>query len=129
MEKFSPESPKRFFPLWFPIFLLFVHKWSKSLESEGFKDSVTNVRKLYEKDVKNNFFILAGSDGYPLQFIDGVIPDEIQIPGTVALNMHCSISKDMPKDLIIKLKLKKLEPFPMDVPCLNGLGSWYGFYW
>ena len=91
-------------------------------------DSVTNVRKLYEKDVKNSFFISAGSDGYPLQFIDGVIPDEIQIPGTVALNMHCSISKDMPKDLIIKLKLKKLEPFPMDVPCLNGLGSWYGFY-
>jgi hypothetical protein len=71
------------------------------------------------------FFILsAGSENYPFQFVDGEIPDEIQIPGKVPLNMHSRISEDMPIDLMIKLKLKKLEPFPMDVPCLNGLGSW-----
>jgi hypothetical protein len=41
------------------------------------------------------------------------------------MNIHVTISEDMPEDLMIKLKLKKLEPFPLDVPCLNGLGSWY----
>jgi hypothetical protein len=70
----------------------------------------------------------AGSEGYPLQFIDGVIPDEILIPGSVNLNMHTKITKDLPNDLMIKMNLKKLEPFPMDVPCLNGLGSWYGLH-
>jgi hypothetical protein len=29
---------------------------------------------------------------------------------------------------MIKLKLKKLEPFPMEVPCLDGLGSWYDLF-
>jgi len=69
-------------------------------------------------------FYAAGSEGYPLQFVDGSVPEEIEIPGTAIMNIHVTISRDMPEDLMIKLKLKKLEPFPMDVPCLNGLGSW-----
>ena len=59
-----------------------------------------------------------------IQFIDGSIPDVIYLPGTVDLNMRCSYSQDLPADLMVKLKLKKLEPFPLDVPCLDGLGSW-----
>jgi hypothetical protein len=56
--------------------------------------------------------------------LDGTVPDVIYIPGTAEMNMHCSIAADLPTDLKVKLKLKKLEPFPLDVPCLDGLGSW-----
>merc|ERR1719270_27740 len=33
------------------------------------------------------------------------------------------IKVDLPDDLVIKMDLTKMEPFPLDVPCLNGLGS------
>ena len=56
--------------------------------------------------------------------MDGSVPDVIYIPGTVNMNLHARISADLPADLMVKLQLKKLEPFPIDVPCLDGLGSW-----
>ena len=68
--------------------------------------------------------MIAGSEGYPLQLIEGSIPDVIYIPGTTLLNVRTLVKEDLPSDLMIKLKLKKLEPFPLDVPCLDGLGSW-----
>ena len=74
--------------------------------------------------VNKNLFFTAGSEGYPLQFIDGTIPDVIYLPGTVTMDLHALISQDLPADVMIKLNLKKLEPFPLDVPCLDGLGSW-----
>merc|ERR1711997_148627 len=38
-------------------------------------------------------------------------------------DMHINIKEDLPGDLMMKLELQKQEPFPLDVPCLNGLGS------
>ena len=31
--------------------------------------------------------------------------------------------EDLPSDLMMKLDLKKIDPFPMTVPCLDGVGS------
>merc|ERR1712156_1178325 len=46
-----------------------------------------------------------GFEDAPFVVLGGNSPDEIPIPGE------------------IKMDLTKLEPFPLDVPCLNGLGS------
>merc|ERR1711997_14930 len=65
-------------------------------------------------------------DGYenaPFQFISGTSPDQIPIPGEITMDMHSKITADMPADLVLKMDLQKQEPFPLDVPCLNGLGS------
>ena len=39
------------------------------------------------------------------------------------MNVMTTISEDLPADLVMKLDLKKLTPFEMTVPCLNGVGS------
>jgi len=39
------------------------------------------------------------------------------------MDIDTMLTEDMPNDLIIKLDLQKQDPFPLDVPCLNGLGS------
>lgn len=67
---------------------------------------------------------IAGSESYPFQLISGEMPEEIYLPGTVKLTVSIEIKEQLPEDLTIEMKLKKLEPFPMEVPCLNGLGSW-----
>ena len=51
------------------------------------------------------------------------MPDSINIPGTVTLNMETKITETIPEDLISELSLKKMDPFPVPVPCLNGFGS------
>ena len=55
--------------------------------------------------------------------IEGSTPDQVCMPGTTEINCHTRISEDLPMDLIIKMDLHKLTPFPMTVPCLNGVGS------
>ena len=60
-----------------------------------------------------------------MQFVGGSSPDEIPIPGQISMDIDSILTEDMPNDMVTKLNLKKLEPFPLDVPCLNGLGSWY----
>ena len=80
--------------------------------------------------------------------IEGTTPDEICMPGTTAINMHTQIRfithkfwahnlsfhfeskfdplssrEDLPTDLTLNLDLHKVTPFPMTVPCLNGVGS------
>ena len=35
----------------------------------------------------------------------------------------CHTRKDLPTDLTLNLDLHKITPFPMTVPCLNGVGS------
>lgn len=72
-----------------------------------------------------NNVISAGSENYPFQLVSGEMPDEIYLPGTVTLTTKVNVLEQLPEDLIIEMKLKKLEPFPMEVPCLNGLGSWW----
>ena len=59
-----------------------------------------------------------------MQILESTSPDEVPIPGEVTMNLHTNILADLPEDLVIKLDLQKQEPFPLDVPCLNGLGSW-----
>ena len=39
----------------------------------------------------------------------------------VALHLH--LREDLPTDLTLNLDLHKITPFPMTVPCLNGVGS------
>ena len=37
--------------------------------------------------------------------------------------MNLYFREDLPSDLMMKLDLKKIDPFPMTVPCLDGVGS------
>merc|ERR1712168_1581976 len=46
-----------------------------------------------------------GHENDALVLLEGTTPDSICMPGTTEINMH------------------KLIPFPMTVPCLNGVGS------
>merc|ERR1719266_938438 len=55
--------------------------------------------------------------------IGGNSPDTIPIPGEISMDINQLIKVDLPSDMVIKMELTKLEPFPLDVPCLNGLGS------
>merc|ERR1712029_286817 len=65
----------------------------------------------------------AGHEHDALVVIEGSTPDQVCMPGTTEINCHTRISEDLPMDLIIKMDLHKLTPFPMTVPCLNGVGS------
>merc|ERR1712241_1549892 len=40
-----------------------------------------------------------------------------------AMNFVTELTEDLPGDLVIFMKLKKLQPYPLDVPCFNGVGS------
>merc|ERR1719244_448631 len=65
----------------------------------------------------------AGHEDDILTVIGGSSPDEICMPGTMVMDVNTLLKEDLPEDLIFDLKLQKLEPFPMTVPCLNGIGS------
>ena len=67
---------------------------------------------------------LEGFEDAPFIVLGGNSPDEIPIPGEISMDIHQLIREDLPADLVLKMDLTKLEPFPLDVPCLNGLGSW-----
>ena len=55
--------------------------------------------------------------------IEGTTDEEICMPGTSHINVHTRVSEDLPSDLLIKMDLQKTTPFPMTVPCLDGVGS------
>jgi len=65
----------------------------------------------------------AGHENDPLQFIEGQMDEVICMPGTTTMNTKTEIREDLPSDLMMKLDLKKIDPFPMTVPCLDGVGS------
>eukprot|EP00091_Calanus_sinicus_P018129 TRINITY_DN4036_c0_g1_i4.p2 TRINITY_DN4036_c0_g1~~TRINITY_DN4036_c0_g1_i4.p2 ORF type:complete len:142 (+),score=45.08 TRINITY_DN4036_c0_g1_i4:329-754(+) len=65
----------------------------------------------------------AGHENDVLVVLEGTTPEEVCMPGETELNMHTRITEDLPMDLLIKMDLHKLTPFPMTVPCLNGVGS------
>merc|ERR1712212_27866 len=65
----------------------------------------------------------AGFEDAPFVVLGGNSPDTIPIPGEISMDIHQLIREDLPADLVLKMDLTKLEPFPLDVPCLNGLGS------
>merc|ERR1712080_27359 len=64
-----------------------------------------------------------GHENDALVLISGTTPDEICMPGNTVINMHTLIREDLPTDLTLNLDLHKITPFPMTVPCLNGVGS------
>merc|ERR1719474_1896063 len=55
--------------------------------------------------------------------LGGNSPDVIPIPGEIEMDIHTLFRHDLPADMVLKMDLTMLEPFPLDVPCLNGLGS------
>merc|ERR1712203_636562 len=55
--------------------------------------------------------------------VEGTTDEEICMPGTSTINVHTRVKEDLPIDLKIKMDLKKIAPFPMTVPCLDGVGS------
>merc|ERR1711971_992425 len=59
----------------------------------------------------------AGHENDPLQLIEGVMEEVICMPGTTTMNTKTEMREDLPSDLMMKLDLKKIDPFPMTVPC------------
>ena len=70
------------------------------------------------------FNILAGYEGHPFQFISGSIPEIFTLPGTATISYHAKRVTDLPADLVMGLKLKKVGPVEHDIPCIAGSGSW-----
>merc|ERR1711992_494039 len=58
-----------------------------------------------------------------MNLISGDMPATINIPSKIPLNFVTELTDELPGDLVIFMKLKKLAPFPLDVPCFNGVGS------
>merc|ERR1712107_736979 len=64
-----------------------------------------------------------GHENDVVSVIGGNSPDEVCMPGTMKVDINTLIREDLPMDTVFKLDLQKLEPFPMKVPCVNGIGS------
>merc|ERR1711872_459150 len=64
-----------------------------------------------------------GHENDAMVIIEATMPATMCMPSTVTVDIHSRNNQDMPMDLIMKLDLKKLTPFEMVVPCLNGIGS------
>ena len=69
-------------------------------------------------------FPTAGYENHPFQFISGSIPEVFTYPGPVTFSYHAKRGIDLPTDLIMGFKLKKVAPYVYDVPCTLGQGSW-----
>merc|ERR1711988_1237288 len=66
-----------------------------------------------------------GHENDVMVVIEGTTDEEICMPGNSTINVHTRVSEDLPMDLVIKMDLQKVTPFPMTVPCLDGVGSSY----
>ena len=58
-----------------------------------------------------------------IQLVSRNLPGTIHIPGEVILNFDTKVTEVIPDDIIGDVKLKRMELFPVPVPCLNGIGS------
>lgn len=67
--------------------------------------------------------LAAGHENDVMVVIEGTTDEEICMPGNSTINVHTRVSEDLPMDLVIKMDLQKVTPFPMTVPCLDGVGS------
>jgi len=65
----------------------------------------------------------AGHENDAMVLIEGSTPETICMPGSTEMNVHTRMSEDLPMDLMLNLELSKTTPFPMHVPCMNGVGS------
>merc|ERR1719500_1257695 len=63
-----------------------------------------------------------GHEDDAMVMMGGSMPESMCMPSTTKVDMHSIIKEDLPTDLMMKLDLKKLTPFHMTVPCLNGVG-------
>ena len=75
---------------------------------------------LTSAEVKN----CAGFEDAPLVVLDGTSPDVIYLDSVFQMSTKTVLSQDMPSDLQLGLALTMTDPFPLDVPCIDGLGSW-----
>merc|ERR1711994_747656 len=64
-----------------------------------------------------------GFDNPVMKLISGELPETINLPSEIPLDFVLEATEDLPADLVIFMKLKKMYPFPLDVPCFNGVGS------
>ena len=61
--------------------------------------------------------------------VSATSPDTFVFPGTAKMSFHAVRHQDMPLDLVMEFKIRKMDlPVPYDVPCRpelgNGGGSW-----
>jgi len=64
-----------------------------------------------------------GHEDDPLVLVSGTMEEELCMPGSTTMNTVTRMREDLPTDLMVQLNLQKITPFPMTVPCLDGVGS------
>ena len=69
-----------------------------------------------------------GFEDAPMQVTGGDSPDVIYIPSTFEMSTVTVLAEDLPSDLKMGLQLTMTDPFPLEVPCIDGLGSWYVYH-
>lgn len=52
-----------------------------------------------------------------------VSPDPVIVPGKMTLKFQGDLTRDWPADMMLKVEVIKEDPYDIEVPCLNGLGS------
>jgi hypothetical protein len=67
-----------------------------------------------------------GSSDKVVNFRDATVsPTPVVYPGNVSLGIVMELLEDLPSEnLKVKVQVEKLEPERMQVPCMNGMGSW-----
>ena len=67
-----------------------------------------------------------GSSDKVIVFRDATVsPSPVIYPGNVSLGVLMDLLEDLPdENLKVKVRVEKLEPERMQVPCMNGMGSW-----
>lgn len=67
-----------------------------------------------------------GSNDKVVYFRDATLsPSPVVYPGNVSLDFIMELLEDLPAEkLRVKVQIEKLEPERMQVPCMNGMGSW-----
>ena len=88
--------------------------------------NLTKLNLNNRKFIKDfHLILLAGYESYPFQFISASMPEVFKFPGSAKLSYHAIRKQDLPDDLIMDFKLRKVSvPVPYDVPCTAGQGSW-----
>merc|ERR1711915_169077 len=97
-----------------------------SLAVSTISASVVPIRFNFEGNQQPSLRSVQNCPGHEddvLTILSGSSPDNICMPGNMNMDMKTLLRADLPTDLIFDLALEKLEPFPMKVPCLNGIGS------
>jgi len=77
------------------------------------------------KSILRPFFpFTAGFEGHPFQFISGSMNEVFTFPGTATFSYTAKRVTDLPVDMVMGFKLRKVAPYQYDIPCTAGQGSW-----